>query len=302
VTHFRVSLLALATAATVALSGCSFALGDSDDDAADQGVGAAPAEGAGAVPKKQTLTVNKAVWYAGLKITVEQVGYDPDAQPQMTAKLLVDNLGGSDWRPSLPVLFSVGGQQFDGDFVQRTVVGGKQKGRLDMEFRAQDLTAGLETGEFIFGEGGEAQSRLPLGGTGLVSNEPKSVLSSGKTVNRDITVNWKSCEIRADMPPRHEQAQRDTMFLYCVTDTQYTGTSSHFIGDDNFRLKLPDGTVVGAKNGTGVAASGMEVSKDHWVAFQITWPAPGAYTLQVLDVHYNEEPTAERTREQPITL
>ncbi len=300
------SVAALAVLASAALSGCAFSLGD-DDEApeARAGAGAAPVD-AEAEPAaksgKQSLKVDKSVWYGGLKLTFGEVTYDPAARQPLLAKVLVDNLSGRDWRPSLPIIFSVDGQQYEGDFVQSTLVGGKQQSRLELAFRVEQLPGGLAAGQFLVGRGSEVQSVLPLGTAKLVANEPKQVLGPKKTTVRDLTISWKTCELRGDFVPQHDQAQREHTVLACWLDLQ-ADRHSHYVGEQHFRLKLPDGTVVGPTRAPNEATGQNKVEADCYLAFQIKWPAAGSYTLQVVDSeHGGDKTTPENIGEVPLTL
>ena len=72
----------------------------------------------------------------------------------------------------------------------------------------------------------------------------------------------------------------------------------------NFRLKVPDGTVVAPKMWDSVLLNYNEQARDQPVGFAIRWPAPGAYALQVLDAGRigNEQPPPGGLAEMPITL
>jgi hypothetical protein len=297
------------------LSGCSFGIGDDTDPDAREGVGGAAAAGAGpAAPAPTTsapagpevVKVGKSAWYGGLKLTFEEVTYDPEATSDtVTAKVLVENLSGRDYQPYMPILFSTGSQQFDGGFVQASTVGAQQSSRLDLGFRADELPTGLAGTSFVIGRGTETQSTVPIMDGELIANEPRAVLSGGKKITfRDTNVWFKTCEVRADLVPDHNQAKRDHVVLACVYDVQYTGDSSagHYWGEENLRLKQPDGTVIGSTQRDSAALGAAEKEPDLYVAFLIPAPASGAFALQIVDVHAGEKANKKYIREIPLTL
>jgi hypothetical protein len=308
--------LATALILVTSLAGCSFGIGDDAEPGAQEGVGGAAAAGAGpAAPAPttsapasgpQVVKVGKTAWYAGLKLTFEEVTYDPEATSDtVTAKVLVENLSGRDYQPSLPVLFSTGTQQYDGDFVQRSTVGAQQSSRLDLAFRADNLPTGLAGTSFVIGRGTETQSTVPVIDGELIANEPRSVLSNGKKIAfRDTNVWFKQCEVRADLVPNHYQAKRDHVVLACVYDVQFSGTyrGGHFWGEENLRLKLPDGTVIGSTQRDSAALSAAEIVPDQYVAFQLPAAPSGAYALQIIDIHAGEKAAKKYIREIPVTL
>ena len=284
-THKAFSAATAAVLLNAGLSGCSFAVGDQDR----QGTGPSPtAVVASSAPARQVLQVDKTVWYGGLKLTFGEVAYDPDpeADTRLTAKVLIENLSGNDYRPNLPILFSTGDQQYDGTLTQNTLVGGRQQSRFDLEFRVDDL-AGLAGSSFIIGRGDEAQTTVPLGDGELVANEPRNILATvPKLKVGDLSMRIDTCDLRADMVPNHNQAKRDHLVLACFIDAQAPGATvaGHYFGEANLRLKLPDGTVVGpTESPNEVLTSAIE--PDTYAAFMIQWPAPGNYALQVVDAH-----------------
>jgi hypothetical protein len=300
VRHFLVPVAVVAL-----LGGCSFAVGGNRRPTSDRPpveLDDTTEETTAPAVAPRTLAVGKSVWYAGLKITVDEVTHAPQADEQLTAKVLVDNLSAADWRPSLPILFSVDQQQFRGTFVENTLIGGKQKGRLVLQFHLGDWAGDVTTGEFIIGSGSEVQSKLPLGSATLVANEPRPVLPATKVQHRDLTLSFKTCELRSDFVPRHDQAQSGKAVLACWLDVQLNSEKGHVIGDDEWRLKLPDGTVVGPTAAPSPYLYDRKGAADTYLAFQITWPAAGTYAVQFVDLHDNEKETPERVKEVPVTL
>jgi hypothetical protein len=301
-----VRTIAATLALAAGLSGCS---AGPSEKATRQGSGeapaASPATSASAVSRAQTVQVDKTAWYAGLKLTFGAVTFDPEADPQLSAKVLVENLSNRDRQPDLPILFSTGDQQFDGRFQQSSVVGAGQQSRLDIGVRLEEAPAGLAGTSFILGRGTETQSVVPIGAGTLVANEPRAVLPAGpKIKHRDLNVWVKGCDLRADLAPDQDQAKRDHLVIACFLDVQYTGGSAagHGWFESNLRLKLPDGTVLGPRTNTNEALYSADVVPDMYVAFEIPATTTGDFALQIVDVHAGEKPSASTIKNIPFTV
>jgi hypothetical protein len=309
--------LATALMIITSTSGCSFGIGDDTDPDSQEGVGSAAKAGDGpaavdeptagpSASAPQVVKVAKTAWYGGLKLTFEEVTYNPEAVDYaVTSTVLVENLSGRDYRPDLPILFSTGAQQYDGGFTQSSTVGAQQSSRLDLAFRAEELPTGLTGTSFVIGRGTETQSTVPIMDGELVANEPRAVLTGGKKITfRDVNVWFKTCEVRADLVPDHHQAKRDHVVLACIYNLQYTGGSGagHFWGEEHLRLKLPDGTVIGSTQHDSEALYSAEIVPDMYVAFQLPAPVSGAFTLQIVDRHAGEKVSPKYTKQIPITL
>jgi hypothetical protein len=130
------------------------------------------------------------------------------------------------------------------------------------------------------------------------------VLSDGtKTHIGDVNVWFTKCEVRADLVPDHTQAKRDHVVLACLYNLQFLKQhdSSQFWGEENLRLRLPDGTVIGSTQRDSTALYGTEILPDQYVAFQLPAPATGAYALQIIQ-KFADKPLKKDTLEVPLTL
>jgi hypothetical protein len=121
-----------------------------------------------------------------------------------------------------------------------------------------------------------------------------------------LTFTISYCEQRADFPAMHRQAAKNSYLVVCVLDIRDNKNSiyDHGVWDSNFRLKLPDNTVVAPKMWDTVLLNYNDVARDKPVGFEIRWPAPGRYALQVLDAGRlgNEPPPPGGLAELPLTL
>jgi hypothetical protein len=141
---------------------------------------------------------------------------------------------------------------------------------------------------------------VPLGPGDPVDFKPRLMFKDKTVKHRDITVRFLTCELRADFVEDHKQVQKGHRAVACSIDLQ-TSAYSHYVGADNFRIKLPDGSVIGPTAKPNQALSGGERKADY-LGFEIDWPkASGSYTMQIVDVHYGEKPSAATTYSFTIT-
>jgi hypothetical protein len=105
-----------------------------------------------------------------------------------------------------------------------------------------------------------------------------------------------ACQLRADLLNEHDQLRKNERSVACLVDIQYTGNTpgGHTIANENFRRKLPDGTVQAAEKYPIKLLRAQEVERDLLVRFTIPWPASGAYAIQLLDLgHLGRNPPGQ---------
>jgi actin-like ATPase involved in cell morphogenesis len=242
---------------------------------------------------QQTVQVNKTVWYAQFKVTVGKLTYDAKAETsskRLTAEMVLENLGGDDDSPSIPIVFSVGGQQYTGSFRENTTVAGGQKSNYNVDFSVYDpLKASIATGEFLFGDGEVQQAKIPLGGGPVVAHEPVNLIKDKKVTAHDVTATYTTCDLRGGFFDYHGQAKKGYRVVMCKVDIQYTGKSSKYVGQEHFRLGAVDGTELGPLTAPNEALSGGEVAVNTDLAFQVKADAPGTYKLRLVDLGNDKE-------------
>jgi hypothetical protein len=120
---------------------------------------------------QQTVDVNKSVWYAQFKVTVNKMTYDAKAEShQLSAEVVVENLGTDNDTPYLPTIFNAGGQQYTGSFRESTTVAAGQKSNYNIDFSIYDpLKVSIATGELIFGDGDREQAKNSLASGDVVA-------------------------------------------------------------------------------------------------------------------------------------
>ncbi|MEV8514011.1 Hsp70 family protein [Dactylosporangium sp. NPDC051484] len=272
----------------------------------DASSGALPADtkNAKAGADQQTVQVDKSVWYTQFKITVGKVTYDPAAtSKKLSAELVIENLGGRNDTPNIPAIFSVGGQQYSGSFRENTTVAAGQKSNYNLDFSVYNpLKADVGTGEFIFGAGDREQPKIPLGGGDVVAYEPVNLIKDQKVTVRDITATFTTCDLRGGFFDYNGQAKKGYRAITCKVDIQYTGRSSAYIGKDNFRLLVVDGSELGPLTGPNEVLSGGQVAVGTDLAFQVKADAPGTYKLRLVNLGDHKERQAGDVAEVDLVL
>jgi len=94
------------------------------------------------------------------------------------------------------------------------------------------------------------------------------------------------CELRFDLVSDHREVDRNSASVACTVDIKYTGdyAGGHLVEDSNFRLKLPDGSVVAPEKYPIEDLAGDGVKRGEALRFTIKWPGAGKYSLQLLDL------------------
>jgi len=256
---------------------------------------------------QQTATVNKTVWYAGLKITVNTVTYDADRREKLTADTMMENLGDKDVHPDINVVLSTGGQSYTGRAREiTTTVAASQKSNIHLDFDVyQPIAGSIAEGKLTIGRGDEEQAVVPLNGgsDGLVAYEPKVVLTDKKVTARELVANFTRCELRGGFTDWHGQAKKGYAALACSVDIQYTGgyAGGLYVGEAAFRLGLPDSTEIGptaAPNEALYSANVVTV----YLGFLIKLPASGSFVLRVVNPKPGEKRSPTNVAEVSVQL
>jgi hypothetical protein len=259
----------------------------------------------------QRVDIHKTVWYGGKKFTLNTATYDRTASKPLQVDVSVENLAAKpdDSTSGTRVFFAVDGHitagQLDG--ISTLPATSTVKGTLD--FRPQQPIANLRSGSISIGDSDTAQAVVPLGdGAPVTTLEPKRVGGPATYTVGVLTFTVHYCELRGDFPARHIQAPSGSMLVVCDIDVKDNKNSiyDHGVWPTNFRLKLPDGTVVGpaTQMWDDVDLNYNQQANDKPVGFTIRWPAPGAYGFQVLDAGRlgNDPPPPNGLAELPLTL
>jgi hypothetical protein len=280
-------------------------LGGDVPGAAETGNGGANQGGGG----KQQLTVDRTVWYAGKKITVSSAAYDPAADNPVQIDVKMENLSaeGDNNARYMPVFLTYDGQSTQGRIDELDELLAKATSKATLLFKPEDPLGNLKAATLTIGDNKTVQAVVPLGDPAKTqAHEPKKIADEKAFTAGLLDFRFSGCQFRGDFPDRHEQAPTDSYMVYCVFDVKYTKTSgsNYFAAKEGFRLKLPDGTIVTAQHFRPPLMDPQEQARDVPIGFEIRWPAPGAYVLQVHDAgSYGQQgPGPGNLTEIPMTL
>lgn len=318
----RSTITATITAAllTAGLGGCGTdtpgtATGQSGIGSNDHGGSSSPAP----APKPQHVKVAQAVWYAGLKLELGTLTYEPpkdsttaipsmDLGNALILDVAITNLATTQGPNSIPLTLEVDNQHYEGTLTGVTGLPGSATTKGTFTFTVPTTIGDLTTGTLMVGDADGAQAVVPLGSTGeRVTLEPQTLLPAPQDLTvAELKYKLSSCQLRADLLKEHDQLRKTERSVACLVDIQYTGTlsSGHTIANENFRLKLPDGTVVAAEEYPIKLLLPQEQERDLLLRFTIPWPASGAHAVQLLDLGHlgRNPPTPQNTGEVPIPI
>lgn len=204
-------------------------------------------------PTVTTYEIGTSVWYAGLVVTFERAVASLDRRGgSVTVQLTLRNDGSED-----PV--SIEGPirlVIDGDAFEPTRESVIPEVAIDtttsttIEF---DVTGhgSADAAAIVIGRDDEHQPRVPLGPGGGAAEtfEPVSLDLRGSATAGQLRLRPRSAELRWDLPDWAQELPGDRASLTVIYDAAYIGTfpgGFPFTGE-NVALRLPDGTLVGAR-------------------------------------------------------
>jgi hypothetical protein len=302
---------------TAALGGCGT---ETPGTAAGRaGIGSNDPGGSSSAPKPQRVKVGQAVWYAGLKLELGTLVYEPAKEsttniPSMgmgealKLDVAITNLATTQGPNSVPLTLEIDDQHYEGNLTGVTGLPGSATTKGTFEFTVPTTIGDLAGGTIVVGDADGAQAVVPLGATGeRVTLEPQTLLPAPQELTvAELRYKVTACQLRADLLKEHDQLRKNERSVACLVDIQYTGSTSsgHTIADENFRLKLPDGTVVAAEEYPIKLLLPQEQERDLLLRFTIPWPASGAHAIQLLDLgHLGRNPPApQNTGEVPLPI
>ncbi|WP_345515127.1 Hsp70 family protein [Phytohabitans houttuyneae] len=274
-------------------------------------IGQKPQENTDPGAPQQTAKIDKTVWYGGRKITFGEATYNAAQDPPLLVKTAMENLTNRPVYPGIDMSLSIDGQSFQGSPQGSESVPANAKSNVTFGFRVQDAPSQLSAGVLTVGGGGELKAVVPFsdGAGTFVSLEPKPVVTNQTVRAGALSMTVTTCEIRADNVKAGQQVKDGQRFLACVADIKYHGADDRpggqNIDDTNFRLRLPDKQTVEAPTDAPIdLLNPNEVGKGQYLVFTLTWPAPGEYALQLLDLGWlnHDDPSPARTKDIPFTL
>ena len=231
------------------------------------------------------VDVDKALWFAGFKVTVatatlgevrSSAGGSP--QPVVTIAATFENLGEDRARfDDELVLQSRGRSHFrpgPGNEVPEVPSGASAQGTVEI---VVDPTFRFDDAVLVVGGAGVNQARVPLGRSGaLAAHEPRPVAVSGRLETPALTVDLRGGELRSDQPRRHRQAVSGRRVLVVNFNQTVAGCRRYFSTlTYNLDLVRPDGTTANAED------TGDFDQADNFVVFLVADPPAGNYTLRL---------------------
>jgi Hsp70 protein len=273
--------------------------------------GGKPQEGAEPGADQQTTKIDKTIWYGGRKLTFGAATYDASKEPPLTIDAVVENFTDRPAYPGIDMALSLGGQSYQGSAEASEPVPANAKSNVVFGFRLQEAPSRLSEGVLTVGGGGELKAVVPFGdgGAAFVSLEPTAVVTNHTVRAGALSMTVSRCEIRADNLKSGYQVKDGQRFLACVADIKYHGADDRpggqNIDDTNFRLRLPDKQTVEAPTDAPIdLLNPNEVGKGQYLVFTLSWPAPGEYALQLLDLGWlnHDKPSPARTRDIPFRI
>jgi hypothetical protein len=259
----------------------------------------------------QSLPMDKTIWYAGYKIQFTKVSYDPakkNFDGQLSADVTITNLSTEQVNyPIIPINYSEGNTHFPGRINGTTALPGAAPTNARFDFMVNDHKPNLAAGRFTIGEAAEDQAVVPVDSkaTGFVALEPKKIVEATKFTIGQIEFIIHGCELRSSFENDHKQHDKDTVGVWCGHDIHNTKADTRFIESQNYRLKLPDGTVVApAKVKTTLVQKINQQETNLSVQWSIPAPPKGEYVLQFCDLgrYADEAVTPANTHEIKVTL
>ncbi|MGN9909601.1 Hsp70 family protein [Phytohabitans sp. LJ34] len=273
-------------------------------------VGGKPQEAAEPGADQQTAKIDKTIWYGGRKVSFGEATYDSTKDPPLTVTAAMENLTDRSVYAGIDMALSLDGQSYQGTVESSGPVPANAKSNVVFGFGLEQAPSRLADSVLTVGGGGELKAVVPFREGGAFEPlEPKAVVTNKPVKAGALSMTAKTCEVRGDNLKTGYQVKEDQRFLACVVDIKYHGASGRpggqNIDDTNFRLRLPDKSTVEAPTDAPIdLLNPNEVGKDQYLVFTLTWPAPGDYAVQLLDLGWlnNDSPSPARTGNIAFTI
>lgn len=238
-----------------------------------------------------TLDIDRSFWHSGFEVTLGRAVFTPTAaggEVIVDASLRNDGPKTASFTGELALESAGVSVQAAASASDLPVVPGAATGTGTLAFEVGpefDLSAAV----LRVGDAGVVQSVIAFGdAVADIGNEPVELAwksASGRAGSVRVTLS--EGVVRSDDPLTHRQLEPGHALVDLTFDVhRYGGAhSTTFIGTDNLRLRLPDGTTVavrgdGISNPAALLAPGATIHDLH-VRFEVPAPAEGRYSLVV---------------------
>jgi len=281
---------------TVALVGVVSACGNGDGDAeVDATVPTPVAPQVSESVEPQIVQLDAVVHFAGFEITVEEAALEPAEQglfggsPTVTVTGAAENLGTSAAQIRPFIYLDVGGR------VSPLQAGRSELGQIAAGSRADielvfEVVEDFELADGVlrFGGDGIVAATVPLDGDAEpVPLDPVDLALTGTAEAGDLVLSVTSGEARFDRTDLHEQAEDGKAFVivsFGVTFNGEAGGPSYPFGEDETRLRTPDGAELAPIEFPIELLRPGTTTNDLTLIFEIDNDEPGGYALVVVHV------------------
>jgi hypothetical protein len=240
-----------------------------------------------------TIDVNKAVWFAGFKLTVKAATLktDPDSGTGTLDLAVTFNNEGSD-----PVRFDGqinlqwGGSTDKFDIATLPTVAPGANSDDTLTFSVDDRFT-FDGALVTIGAPDHHQAVIPLGSTGSFINlAPVRVSVTGSVTAGNLKANVTGGELRADVARSHLELDRTQDALSFSIDINWSGIGNYTLGPDTFALLLPTGSRVTADEAPIDVLNPGATRTNETVRFTVPEPASGFYAFVLRDPTANQAP------------
>ncbi len=270
--------------------------GDGVETAASGGESTeAPTAPAGATPGSRSVTIGKAFWHTGWKVTLKTATLESNVRRgEVTIDATFENLGDQEARFNSQLVLVVGSENYSTTALSQDLP--RVPGGLSSDGVIAFITdpgIDLENAVLLVGKSTNEQASVPFGSSGeLISLEPQELTFSGMVTVGALTMTADGGEVRADLPDVHSSATKGMKVLtlrFSVAVGSGIQLGQGALTSENILLKLPDGTVArvrsDGRSGVSELLQGKEGTTidDLSVRFDIDDPVAGEgqYALQL---------------------
>ena len=147
---------------------------------------------------------------------------------------------------------------------------------------AEDGT-GLTSGRILFGDPGRHRAVIPLDGAPPHALAPIPTDAGGRIVAGNVTITVGGGHARFDDPLSHENLTAGRALLVLGFNASRGQGGAPNLARDNFRLRLPDGSVTAVRrdgrSAPNVLLAPRTVSENLLIRFEVPDPPAGTYVL-----------------------
>jgi len=260
----------------------------------------------GGAAARQSVKIERTLWYAGLSIRLGTANYDREAKYQLTIDAVVKNESTLTTGAYLPMTFTLAGKPWTGDVRDHPRLSGGTSIATSVEIAIDDPVADLRAGVLSIGENKKLPAVVPFDSPDRAATlEPRTLLDNASLTRNAYEFTAVRCELRGDLLDRFEQVEQGTMGIGCHFDVKLLrGNLDYLVEPRNIQLRQPDGTTLGPTAMRGEIIKPLAAPRNNVATFVVRWPAPGQYSLILSDRgrYFEESPSPANTGELPFQI